>query len=362
MPRDILKPKIVEQDAPRTYPLSIQEWLDADISAPDFLLGEVFHTQSRAYIIGPTGLGKTNFGMAMAFAMAAGKDFLHWEGQRPCKILYIDGEMSPRLMKQRIKDCVRRHGGVPDGLQIINRATVGEDFKALNTKEGQDFINTLLQDVSLVIFDNLMSLADGSLRDEEVFASLKKWIASLSSKSIGQIWLHHTGIDESRGYGDKSKEWTFDTVLLMKKVKDDDGANDTDIVLDLEFTKARERTPDNRGNYQPARIRLENDVWKVEGIAPPPKGTKKGKPSPGAEKFFTEFCNAINADDAKNATITKERWKKECLYRGLISTEPHKDGTKYVKSDVTLFNQYVRELVTAGRIVVDGEMVRLYKK
>src|SRR5207302_965870 len=47
-------------------------------------------------------LGKTNFALALGMRIAAGANFLHWEGRRACKVLYIDGEMSRRLLKQRL--------------------------------------------------------------------------------------------------------------------------------------------------------------------------------------------------------------------------------------------------------------------
>jgi 5S rRNA maturation endonuclease (ribonuclease M5) len=346
------------QDTAPGLLLSLDDWLSAEINPPDFLMGEVFHTESRAYLIGPTGLGKTNFSMALAAAMAAGTDFLHWKASGKCrKVLYVDGEMGERLMVQRIQDVVRRHGSIPGGLSVLCRANAG-DMPPLNTEEGQRFIETIIDrlgGVDFIVFDNLQALVTGSLREEESFAAVLTWAKTLTSKSIGQIWVHHTGLDETRGYGDKSKEWQFDTVLLLKRA-----GEDGEVVFDLEFTKARERTPDNRADFAPVRVSLADDAWTVEGVRKA-DGLRKKAPSPGAAKVFTELCNAINADDAKDATSTKERWKRECWRRGMMATEPCKDGTRYTKSSATLFNQYVRELVTAGWIVVDGEGVRIIK-
>jgi hypothetical protein len=88
--------------APDPAGLTVQAWLDRDLPEPDWLLGP-FSTTTRGMLVADTGLGKTNFALAMAFAMASGRGFLHWLGSRPARILFIDGEMSARLMRNRIR-------------------------------------------------------------------------------------------------------------------------------------------------------------------------------------------------------------------------------------------------------------------
>jgi len=83
-------------------PLTVKEWREADIAPLDKLLGELLSTTSRVMIVGPTGLGKTMFGLAIAFRIPQGKDFMHWKCARVGRVLYVDGEMSNRQMKKRI--------------------------------------------------------------------------------------------------------------------------------------------------------------------------------------------------------------------------------------------------------------------
>jgi hypothetical protein len=279
--------------------LSLDDWLSAEIAPPDFLIGEVFHSESRAYLIGPTGLGKTNFSMALAAAMAAGTDFLHWKGSgKPRRVLYVDGEMGERLMRQRIEDVVRRHGSKPDGLTVLCRANLerrGINMPPLNTREGQQFIESIIErlgGVDFIVFDNLQALVTGSLREEDAFAAVLTWAKTLTGRSIGQIWVHHTGIDESRGYGDKSKEWQFDTVLLLKRV-----GEDGEVLFDLEFKKARERTPDNRADYAPIRVELVDDRWE--------SSTEQGTPVGKRKPLVPSYQSAL--DELANVLITKGR-------------------------------------------------------
>jgi RecA-family ATPase len=76
-----------------------------------------------------TGIGKINLCLAVAVSIAAGVEFLHWRCPAPRKALYIDGEMSSRLMRQRILDALRRVGDDPEvqrrvreNLFVLNRA------------------------------------------------------------------------------------------------------------------------------------------------------------------------------------------------------------------------------------------------
>ena len=331
--------------------LSVTNWLEREIPAPDFLMGEVFHTESRAYLIGPTGLGKTNFGMALSAAMAAGTDFLHWKGSgKPRKVLYVDGEMGQRLMVQRIRDVVRRHGSTPAGLSILCRANAGE-MPPLNTPDGKAFIEAVseqLGGVDFIVFDNLQALVTGSLREDEAFAAVLTWAKTLTSRSIGQIWVHHTGLDETRGYGDKSKEWQFDTVLLLKRV-----GEDGEVVFDLEFSKASERTPDNRADYAPVQVALVDDAWKVQGARP---AAQTRAPSPAGMKFHQALINALCLEQPPGTPkdrTTLTLWRSEAVRMGLL--EPNNGNRTHDNAEAATWSKYRKEVLVAGWAGVNGQ-------
>jgi RecA-family ATPase len=222
--------------------LALSDWLSRDLLEPDFLLGELLSTTSRLLIVGPTGLGKTMFGLAVAFALAGNKGFLHWEARRSGRVLYVDGEMSARLMKRRLTEAVGRAGMEPEGLCILSR----EDFPEmppLNSKEGQRWLDHKIAGIGpfdLVIFDNIQALLVGDMKEEEQWAKILDWVRDLTRRSIGQLWFHHTGHDETRSYGSKAREWQFDTVALMERVDTKE-----DLAFTLRFTKARGRTSEN---------------------------------------------------------------------------------------------------------------------
>jgi hypothetical protein len=143
-------------------PLTIEEWLARDLPAPNFIMGSWLSTTTRGLLVGPTGLGKTNLALALTLYIAAGKDFLHWRGQKPCKVLYVDGEMSRRLFRQRIEDAVARLGERPVGFYALSHEDV-EKFAPLNSAAGQAYIERLIAQIGpdFIVFDSIMCLLTG---------------------------------------------------------------------------------------------------------------------------------------------------------------------------------------------------------
>lgn len=249
--------------------LTAHDWLQRELPDPEFLIGSWLTRESRIELIGPTGLGKTNFAMALAVAAASGKGFLNWpEPKKPARVLYIDGEMPKRLMKKRIHDALRRAGygpgETPGGFAVLSRQDF-EKMPPLNHPGGQAFVERVIKKlggVDLVIFDNIQALLVGNMREPEQWSTVIPWMHKLTQMSIGQVWVHHTGHNEDHGYGDKTREWQLDTVMLMKRVT---AASDEDIVFELEFTKAREKEPSTRAEFETVTISLADDQWGVRG-------------------------------------------------------------------------------------------------
>jgi hypothetical protein len=181
-------------------PLTLDEWRNRDLPDPDFIMGHWLTTTSRVLLTAATGLGKTNFGLALGMRIAAGEDFLHWRAHRPARVLYIDGEMSRRLLRERVLDEEKRIGITPEAFFALSHEDI-PNFKPLNTIEGQAWMNAFIEKVGgvdLVIPDNIMSLTTGDQKDSEPWQQTIPWALSLTKRQIGQVWVHHTGHDESR--------------------------------------------------------------------------------------------------------------------------------------------------------------------
>jgi hypothetical protein len=330
-------------------PLTIGEWRERDLPEPDFLIGNWLTTTSRVLLSAATGLGKTNFGIALGMRVAAGGGFLHWNGRRAARVLYIDGEMSRRLLRVRVVDEAARFGQEPTTFFALSHEDIS-GFKPLNTPEGQAWLKAFIENlggVDLVMFDNIMSLTIGDMKDPAPWQQTLPLALALTADAVGQLWIHHTGHDETRSYGDKSREWQMDTTVHLDEAK----RSDTDVSFSMSFKKARERTPATRFDFQDVKIALVDDRWEHELT----EASRPAAVSPQTTKALEALTNVVASGlvtplpGARRAAKADD-WKAECILLGLIDAEakPH--------SARTLFAKFRRELVAANRIGCEGEL------
>jgi hypothetical protein len=343
-----------------------QDWAWAQIPDPDFLLGEVFSTTSRTLLSAPTGVGKTMICTAIGLAMSEGRDLLHWRAGRDgaAKILFVDGEMSPRQAKRRFMDALRRAGfdpnsaGLPENFHFICLNELPERPPPLNTPEGQEYFDRVIayENYDFTIFDNIQALLIGSMAEAEAWADILPWTHSLMKRNIGQLRVDHTGHDKSRHYGTSTKSWQMDAEILLEEIE----RPWADIALRLKFLKARERAPENRADFEPVVVTLERGQWFVERVdptqaqaaAPPPKAKS---PTAEAVKFYEALNDACidgkrSPQSANHPAVTQADWDLHLIRRGLIDMEkPH--------SARTLKSRNRLALLSANWIAINGDRI-----
>jgi hypothetical protein len=351
--------------------LSIESWAERDIPPPDRLLGDLITKTTRMFLIGRTGLGKTLLGLAIAAGVASGRRFLHWRSSRPARVVYLDGEMPAELIKPRAIDAMRRLG-VPipaENLLIFGRDIEAEarrvcpslpPFAPLNTDEGQLFMVALLAaigDVDVIIFDNVMSLIAGDMKDEIPWSDVLPLVSRLTDRQIGQLWLDHTGHNTDRQYGSSTKAWRFDTVGVMAPLTEEKAdPRVTAFTLSFDYPgKARRRTPDNWTEFQTQTIRLTDDQWTGEPVDQQ-ASKKASRLGPKALAQYRALADALVVSPTPGRT-TRDAWYAECVRLGLEKPVPS-DAVWAVRDRLEKgFRTRVSDLKVAGRIGVDGDIV-----
>jgi len=109
------------REHPDRTPLSVPEWRRRELPPRDYLLEGLLCSTSRWLLVGGTGVGKTLFSFDLAFAVALGRDFLVWKGVRPCRVMYLDGELPAETMQERINAAAELFGAEPPHLYVYNR-------------------------------------------------------------------------------------------------------------------------------------------------------------------------------------------------------------------------------------------------
>jgi hypothetical protein len=303
-------------ELPKHIPLTMVDWDKRnDLGEPDYLLGNVFSTTTRGLMSADTGLGKTLLGVSMGMHMSLGHAFLHWGKGRPCKVLYVDGEMSRRLLRRRLQDEIARIGETPKEFFALS----SEDIlmPPLNTTKGQRSIEAVIEQhchgVDFVVFDNIMSLISGNQAEEEGWAAVQTWARTLTQRAIGQLWIHHSGHNTDRQYGTKTREWQMDLYMHLTKLDHPS----TDVSFLLHFFKARERLPEHRDQYADKNIALISNAWQYEGAA----NAGKRPLSPNEEQYWRSLNDVFVAEgNAANeeASTTLQAWRDQCVLRGQL--------------------------------------------
>jgi len=328
-------------------PLTLAEWSERDLPPPDCLLGHWLTTTTRALLVGDTGIGKTNYLMALAMRVSLGENFLHWCGRRRSRVLYIDGEMARRLFRDRVETETARIGRQSETFFALSMEDI-EHRRPFNTPEGAAWLLALIDKiggVDLVVFDNIMCLTEGDMKDPEAWQRTMPLVLHLTKAGIGQIWAHHTGKNAGDSYGDKSREWQMDTHLHIDAVKRDD----TDVSFCITFKKARERTPDTRADFQDVKIALVHDQWEHDQN----EAFRPGKITPRTQKALEALTNVLAGERVEmlpggRRAAHRDDWTAECNARGLID-QAEKPG-----SARTLMNTFRRELVAANLSACEG--------
>ena len=102
---------------------------------------------------------------------------------------------------------------------------------------------------------------------------------------------------KSKGYGSKAREWQMDVVILMERVE----LPGADLAFSIKFTKAREKSPENRDDFEPVTMSLQNDEWTF---------TRTPTPKKPLSPTFLAMFNILQA--AGPAGLTTAEWNEKC--------------------------------------------------
>jgi len=219
---------------------TLSEFLSLEIPPPEPLLEPWLFRQDLGMVYAGTGVGKSHLALGVAFAVAAGGEFLGWRAPRPRGVLLVDGENAGTELQRRLGGIGKAAGTAGNGalqrLRIVAAMQQSEPLRALDSIEGQRQIEPHLRGVELVILDNLSSLFRAGENDAAEWQSAVDWLLTLRRRGLAVLFFHHAG----KGGGQRGTSRRTDVlnvVLRLSRPNDyraEDGAR-----FVVEFEKSR---------------------------------------------------------------------------------------------------------------------------
>ena len=207
------------------------------------VLSPWLHTQDLCMVFAARGIGKTHFGIAIAYAVATGGTFAKWQAPQARKVLYLDGELPGGVMQKRLLMHCPDVEPQPGYLRIFTPDLVpeGRVLPDLSMVDGQDAIGVMIEfDTELVIVDNLSAwMRSGRENEAESWGPIAGWLLSLRRRGIAVLLIHHAG-KGGQQRGTSKREDLLDVSIGLSRPKDytpEQGA-----VFVAEFTKGRHLT------------------------------------------------------------------------------------------------------------------------
>ncbi len=242
-PEDVLQlfESAVEHNSPSMLTRrTLSELLQKEYPPLHFVLSPIIPHKGLVMLYAARGIGKTFGALSIACAViAGGKVFGRWEAPEPLKVLYIDGEMPTVVMRERLlklTDSSHYDLSFADNLHILTPDEQDCPMPNLATIAGQKAIEPFLSGVTLIIIDNLATLArHGRSNDEESWIPMQSWLLELRRRGFSVLLVHHAGKSGDQR-GTSAKEDILDTIINFRRPADyqsDQGAR-----FEVHLTKA----------------------------------------------------------------------------------------------------------------------------
>lgn len=239
------------------------DFLNLELPPRECLLSPWLTRQGLAMVYAPRGLGKTYLALGIAYACATGGTFLSWKAEKPCNVVYIDGEMPAATMQERLLAMVEADDrddidAAIDGLQIVSQEKQEPSMPDLSSVEGQALFNRVTDPADLIIVDNISTLCRaGAENKADDWNIVSEWALRMRRYGKTVLFVHHAG-KGGQQRGTSKREDILDVVIALRKPLDDsaEGAS-----FELHFEKARHLFGNDT---KPFVATLVGGLWSME--------------------------------------------------------------------------------------------------
>lgn len=230
-----------KQPSFRDYILDSATFCKTDFPGKRYYLGHIIGEQQIILIPGWRGTGKTWFCLSLGDAMTRGLSFGPWAAGESVPVMYIDGELPPGDLQERIfqlnprqerehplylyNDCLMSSKGV-------KRASLLDEVWRHDLKDALIGLG-----VKVVFFDNISSLTPGIDENaKQAWDPVNQWLLELRFSGITSALPHHTAKNGTQR-GTSGREDNVDMSIILKHPPDYTPDRGCDFVVS--FSKAR---------------------------------------------------------------------------------------------------------------------------
>tara|TARA_R100000657_G_C4681734_1_gene130977 strand:+ start:827 stop:2683 length:1857 start_codon:yes stop_codon:yes gene_type:complete len=204
------------------------------------------------------GVGKTLFTFDMLFHVSQGKNFLHWNHNKPEDppvVLYCEFEMSSKQLQDRALEIAERENFKIKS-ENFRVATLGDQpngqYRMLTTPEGREDVEVTANEMfektgkkPIIVIDNIrFALGNFDEKEGKEWIPFVLWCAQMRSKGFSILYLHHavnTGNKFSgSGYGNSNVNVEFQLRLPTDAEEDPEYDTDNYTQFVFQFKKMRE--------------------------------------------------------------------------------------------------------------------------
>jgi hypothetical protein len=237
-------------DALNAAVVTSSELHDLELTPREKLLDDWFCEGDLGFIFAFRGVGKTWLALAIAQALSTAAKLGEWQAHEAVKVLYVDGEMPPDLMRVRCKGLQASNAN----LEFLNHEILFDrTSKTLNiiNPEVQQAITArcVNSHAKVLILDNLSTLASGMKENEaDSWELVNNWLLDLRRHRIAVIVVHHAGRSgEMRGTS-RREDNVFWIIALDDARKDADDKRGARFIS--RFTKPSRNTQEEVPAYE----------------------------------------------------------------------------------------------------------------
>lgn len=312
--------------------LSGSELESLEFQEPVPIIDPIIPAESLALLHAPTGAGKTWLSLQMALSVALGRKFLDWNVPEAHNVLYVDGEMKQRIIRNRLK--MLNNGKIPDTFHLLSSERLRNTPLNLNAAESQDRVMKCLEHMQvagcnpkLIIFDNISSLCSGGNENNNSdLDSIIQWQIKLRHLGYSVIMVHHSSKGSGSQRGASRRTDIIDTHIALVPPS----SPGKELKFTISFEKFREDVRPEKLSVELTKTGLNAVEWRFGKEA-----TSKG-PTKMIEYLHYIICNSPKTNDeiaaafnVKKPRVSKllsdAREKGYLSQRGLTLTKSGKE-------------------------------------